>query len=144
MAEALTEGSRLGSPGPARVSIFQEPIVQGALVSIDVASGDVRALVGGYDFDGSEFNRATQAQRQPGSAFKPFIYGAALDLDYTPVTTLWDRPAVYKDPESRLRLAPAKLRPRILRTHADAHRARPVGQQRHRAPVPGRRCKKRH
>ncbi|MBW2292986.1 MAG: penicillin-binding protein, partial [Deltaproteobacteria bacterium] len=60
----------------------------------------MRAMVGGYDYDRSQFNRATQALRQPGSAFKPFIYGAALSRDYTPVSTLYDRPAVYEDPVS--------------------------------------------
>jgi penicillin-binding protein 1A len=67
---------------------------------METETGDVRALVGGYDYDRSQFNRATQALRQPGSAFKPFIYGAALSRDYTPVSTLYDRPAVYEDPVS--------------------------------------------
>jgi penicillin-binding protein 1A len=67
---------------------------------MEVETGDVRAMVGGYDYDRSQFNRATQALRQPGSAFKPFIYGAALSRDYTPVSTLYDRPAVYEDPVS--------------------------------------------
>ncbi|MBW2271958.1 MAG: PBP1A family penicillin-binding protein [Deltaproteobacteria bacterium] len=89
------------APHPlARVSIFQEPIGEGALLSMEVDTGEVRALVGGYDYDRSEFNRATQALRQPGSSFKPFIYGAALEQNYTPVSTLWDRPAVYEDPVS--------------------------------------------
>jgi penicillin-binding protein 1A len=83
-----------------RVSIFQEPLVEGALLSMEVDTGDVRAMVGGYDYNRSQFNRATQALRQPGSAFKPFIYGAALSRDYTPVSTLYDRPAVYTDPVS--------------------------------------------
>ena len=83
-----------------RVTIYQDPLVEGALLSMEVATGDVRAMVGGYDYDRSQFNRATQALRQPGSAFKPFIYGAALSRDYTPVSTLYDRPAVYKDPVS--------------------------------------------
>jgi penicillin-binding protein 1A len=67
---------------------------------MEVDTGDVRAMVGGYDYNRSQFNRATQALRQPGSAFKPFIYGAALSRDYTPVSTLYDRPAVYTDPVS--------------------------------------------
>ena len=100
IAEALNAGDEPASIPPALVTLFQEPLVQGALLSLEVASGDVLALVGGYDFDGSEFDRVTQARRQPGSAFKPLIYGAALDRDYTPVTTLWDRPAVYTDPVS--------------------------------------------
>jgi penicillin-binding protein 1A len=95
----------LGEEEPAfaplvRVTIYQEPLVEGALLSMEVATGDVRAMVGGYDYNRSQFNRATQALRQPGSAFKPFIYGAALSRNYTPVSTLYDRPAVYTDPVS--------------------------------------------
>jgi len=86
--------------GAVRVVLFQEPIVQGALFSVDVASGEVLALVGGYDFDGSQFNRVVQARRQPGSAFKPLIYSAALEKGYTPASILFDRPVVYIDEES--------------------------------------------
>ncbi len=85
---------------PPRFGLHQEPVVQGALLSIEIASGDVLALVGGYDFEKSQFNRATQAKRQPGSAFKPVIYGAALSRGYTPVAILYDRPVVYQDPIS--------------------------------------------
>lgn len=90
----------------ARLDLWQEPIAEGALLSIDNATGDVLAMVGGYDFERSEFNRAVQAQRQPGSAFKPFIYGAALTRGYTPVSTLIDRPVVYTDPVSGFVWAP--------------------------------------
>ncbi|MEZ4281212.1 MAG: PBP1A family penicillin-binding protein [Myxococcota bacterium] len=90
----------------ARLDIRQEPFAQGALLSIDNASGDVLAMVGGYDFEKSEFNRAVQAARLPGSSFKPFIYGAALTRDYTPVSTLIDRPVVYTDPTSGFVWAP--------------------------------------
>ena len=93
-------------PPPARVTLFQAPIVQGALLSLETASGDVLALVGGYDYQRSEFNRATQARRQPGSAFKPFIYGAALERGYTPVSEVVDRPIVYTDPISGFVWAP--------------------------------------
>jgi penicillin-binding protein 1A len=86
--------------GAARVVLFQEPIVQGALFSVDVASEEVLALVGGYDFEESQFNRVLQAQRQPGSAFKPLIYSAALEKGYTPASILFDRPVVYIDEES--------------------------------------------
>ncbi len=98
----LFEGERITPSRPplARVSIHQLPKVEGALLSMDVKTGDVRAMVGGYDYDRSQFNRATQALRQPGSSFKPFIYGAALSRGYTPVSTLYDRPAVYEDPVS--------------------------------------------
>ena len=57
----------------------RNPPVQGALVAIDPSTGDVKALVGGYDFEESKFDRATQAMRQTGSVFKPFVYTAAVD-----------------------------------------------------------------
>ena len=65
------------------LSLFQQPQVQGALLSIDVDTQEVLAMVGGYEFAESQFNRATQARRQPGSSFKPFIYGAAIERGYT-------------------------------------------------------------
>jgi len=70
--------------------------VQGGLVCIDVDSGEIRTLVGGRDFRESQFNRALQARRQPGSAFKPILYAAAIDLDIvTPSTLIEDLPSVY-------------------------------------------------
>jgi penicillin-binding protein 1A len=66
------------------------PAMEGALVALDVATGDVLALVGGYDFARSPFDRAVQARRQPGSAFKPFVYGAALEAGFTPHTLVYD------------------------------------------------------
>ena len=71
--------------------------VQGALLSMDVKTGAIRAMVGGRDFSKSEFNRATQSRRQPGSAFKPFIYTAAFDKGMTPVTKFADAPIVFQD-----------------------------------------------
>ena len=62
--------------------------LQGALVAMDPRTGEVRAMVGGRDFDKSNFNRATQAKRQPGSAFKPFVYAAALEKGYSPATLI--------------------------------------------------------
>jgi penicillin-binding protein 1A len=76
-------------------SLAQRPIVQGALFSLDPHTGEVKAMVGGYDFADSEFNRATQAVRQPGSSFKPFIYSAALDKGYKYTTPIMDSPVVY-------------------------------------------------
>ena len=70
----------------------QMPQVQGAVVILDAKSGDVRALVGGYDFQISKFNRATQSRRQTGSSFKPFVYGAAFEKGLTPADTLFDAP----------------------------------------------------
>jgi penicillin-binding protein 1A len=70
----------------------QIPEVSGAAVAMDPFTGRVLAMVGGFSFDESEFNRATQAQRQPGSSFKPFVYSAALDNGYTPSSILLDEP----------------------------------------------------
>jgi len=90
----------------ARLDLWQEPLAEGALLSLDNATGDVMAMIGGYDFERSEFNRAVQAARQPGSAFKPFIYGAALTRGFTPVSQVVDRPVVYTDPVSGFVWAP--------------------------------------
>ena len=70
--------------------VTQVPQVESALVSLDPANGAVRALVGGFDFHRSKFNHATQAWRQPGSSFKPFIYSAALEKGFTPATIVED------------------------------------------------------
>ncbi len=77
----------------------QSPIVQAALVSIDPQTRQVRALVGGYGLGAGTFNRATQARRQPGSTFKPFVYSAALESGkFTTIATCKDAPRVYRDP----------------------------------------------
>lgn len=80
-------------------TLAQIPAVQGALVAMDPHTGRVLAMQGGwhYSYGGSEFNRATQAQRQPGSAFKPFVYLAALEHDFTPATLVLDAPFVIED-----------------------------------------------
>ncbi len=75
-------------------NLDQIPEVDGAIVAVDPRNGRVLALSGGYDFDNSEFNRATQAKRQPGSAFKPFVYLAALEKGYRPNTKVLDAPLV--------------------------------------------------
>ena len=67
---------------------FREPLLQAALVAVDPETGDILAMVGGRDFRESQFNRATRSRRQPGSAFKPFLYAAALENGYSPVSTL--------------------------------------------------------
>ncbi|MDC0473242.1 PBP1A family penicillin-binding protein [Pelagibacteraceae bacterium] len=72
----------------------QFPKVNGAIVVLDPFNGDVKALVGGYNFKSSEFNRATQAKRQPGSAFKPFVYAAALENNYSPNSIILDAPII--------------------------------------------------
>ena len=75
----------------------QEPAAQGALLSISPENGHVVAMVGGYDFKNNQFNRATQAHRQPGSVFKPIVYSAAIDKGYTPATMMIDSPVVFWD-----------------------------------------------
>lgn len=80
------------------LKLEQQPVVQGALLSFDVKTGELRSIVGGYDFKitGSHFNRATQAIRQPGSTFKAFVYGAAIEAGLTPSTIIVDSPIVYR------------------------------------------------
>ena len=72
----------------------QYPKVNGGIVVIDPYNGDVKALVGGFDFKSSEFNRVTQAKRQPGSAFKPIVYAAALENGFAPNSIILDAPFV--------------------------------------------------
>ena len=86
---------RAGDEGPR---LAQIPEAQAALVSLKPDTGAVVALVGGLDFGASQFNRATQSRRQPGSAFKPFIYAAAIDNGYTPASLVNDAPIVFDDP----------------------------------------------
>ena len=87
--------------GDLLLTLEQEPKLQGALVSIDPHTGEAVAQVGGYDFEASEFNRAFQACRQPGSAFKPIVYSAAIEkLDWTPATILSDAPIVFRDDDN--------------------------------------------
>ncbi len=84
--------------GTLTVKLDQEPIVEGALIAIDPSNGEIRALVGGYDFDRSEFDRAVQSRRQAGSAFKPFVFTAALDAGLSLADTIFDEPTVFVDP----------------------------------------------
>jgi len=81
-------------------------VVQGALLSIDPKTGHVKAMVGGRDFSESQFNRAVSAHRQPGSAFKPLIYAAAIEKGYTPSTVLMDSPIEYSDQDGGTYWAP--------------------------------------
>jgi penicillin-binding protein 1A len=78
-----------------RLSLEQEPNLEGALVSLEQDTGFIRALIGGYDFVKSDFNRALYARRQPGSAFKPIIYAAALDHGFTPSSIIMDEAVTY-------------------------------------------------
>jgi penicillin-binding protein 1A len=80
------------------LALRQYPAVQGAVASIETLTGDVVALVGGYQFGESHFNRATQSRRQPGSSFKAIVYSAALDNGFSAATTLLDAPFAYINP----------------------------------------------
>ncbi|MCX7988811.1 MAG: PBP1A family penicillin-binding protein [Thermodesulfovibrio sp.] len=77
-------------------SLEQEPEIEGALVAIDPQNGYIRAMVGGYNFQRGEFNRAVYAKRQPGSAFKPFVYATAIEKGFTPESTILDEPISYR------------------------------------------------
>ncbi len=81
------------------ISLDQEPKVEGALLAINHHSGEILAMVGGYSFKRSKFNRAIQAKRQTGSVFKPILYGAAFDSAFTLADTFFDEPTVFLDPK---------------------------------------------
>ncbi|MBB3398137.1 MULTISPECIES: penicillin-binding protein 1A [unclassified Rhizobium] len=83
---------RLGDDGSNSYRLRQPPKVEGGLVAMDPKTGRVLAMVGGFSYAQSEFNRATQAMRQPGSSFKPFVYAAAMDNGYTPASVVSDDP----------------------------------------------------
>ena len=83
--------------GRGLAQLAQQPEAQGALVALDPNDGAVAALVGGFDYFDNKFNRATQARRQPGSGFKPFLYSAALENGFTPASIVMDAPIVYDD-----------------------------------------------
>jgi penicillin-binding protein 1A len=86
----------LGENGGAEVQLEQDSGVQGALLAIDNATGEIKAMVGGRDFNLSKFNRATQALRQVGSSFKPYVYTAAIDRGATPDDTVLDAPITFQ------------------------------------------------
>jgi len=80
--------------------LAQVPDVQGAFIALDPHDGAVVAMSGGFDYQASKFNRVTQARRQPGSSFKPFVYSAALEAGFTPASIVLDAPVVYEIPAS--------------------------------------------
>ncbi len=97
--DIIEVSSKYGDLEDGQFVLDQTPIVEGSLLALDPRTGAVRAMVGGYDFNRSEFNRAITARRQPGSAFKPIIYAAALTKEYTPATLVLDAPVVYEQEE---------------------------------------------
>lgn len=84
----------------------QEPQIEGAALVIESETGAVRAMVGGWNFERNEFNRITQAQRQVGSAMKPFVFGAALEIGFTAADTLFDGPVVFRGADNRESYSP--------------------------------------
>jgi len=79
------------------LSLEQEPVVQAGLISLETGTGHIKAMVGGYNFSKSQFNRAVQAVRQPGSAFKPIIYATAIKEGFTPASIVIDSPIIFKE-----------------------------------------------
>jgi penicillin-binding protein 1A len=93
-------------PPPPRLMLEQQPKMEAAAVVVESRTGAVRAMVGGWDFDRNKFNRITQARRQVGSSFKPFVYGAALEAGWTPSDTLLDTPTSFIGADGRLSYRP--------------------------------------
>jgi penicillin-binding protein 1A len=100
---AVARGVRPAPPVVSHPVLRQIPVVQGALVSLEPTTGRVVAMVGGWSFEQSQFNRATQAQRQPGSSFKPMVYLTALEKGISPSQRFMDAPIVMDTPEGRWR-----------------------------------------
>ncbi|HCR45559.1 MAG TPA: peptidase [Marinobacter hydrocarbonoclasticus] len=98
-AESGSEGAPTQAVTELRVSLAQAPRIEGALISLEAKTGAIEALAGGYSFNQSKYNRATQASRQPGSTFKPFLYLSALENGRTPATIYNDAPIVFEDSE---------------------------------------------
>ncbi|MGR3501107.1 penicillin-binding protein 1A [Pseudaestuariivita sp.] len=114
-----------GSGAHIRWTLRQVPEVQGAFMAMDVNTGRVIAMQGGFSYQHSVFNRATQARRQPGSAYKPFVYAAALDSGYTPATIVVDAPIEIDTPQGLWRPKNASNRfygPTPLRTGIEQSR----------------------
>ncbi|MBL8534113.1 MAG: penicillin-binding protein 1A [Betaproteobacteria bacterium] len=91
---------RVTKDDDGRWQVVQLPLVEAALVAVDSNSGAIRALVGGFDFGRNQFNHVTQAYRQPGSSFKPFVYSAALEKGFTPATIINDAPLSFDATET--------------------------------------------
>jgi penicillin-binding protein 1A len=102
------------SQAPVQLKLQQLPAVQGAVFSMDPRTGEVLAIVGGFSFHSSQYNRAVQASRQPGSAFKPIVYSAALDHGFTPASILLDAPIVFTDRSTNKTWKPENYEKRIF------------------------------
>ncbi|MCS6896812.1 MAG: penicillin-binding transpeptidase domain-containing protein, partial [Nitrospira sp.] len=97
--DVIDVGVKKHSREGLQLTLEQTPLVEGGLIAIDPRSGAIRAMVGGWDFARSEYNRAVQAHRQPGSAFKPIIYATAMSQGLSPATQILDAPVVYEQLE---------------------------------------------
>lgn len=93
-------------PESAQLFLEQDPLLEGAVLVIESATGAIRAMVGGWSFEDSKFNRATQARRQVGSAFKAFVYGAALESGFTTADTFFDGPTAFPGPSNEPTYSP--------------------------------------
>ena len=111
-------------------ALAQVPEAQAAVVSMDPLDGAITSLVGGFDFATTKFNRATQAARQPGSSFKPFIYSAALEHGNTPATVVLDAPVVINSSELEAVWRPINYSGTLLRSNAHARGSREVDESR--------------
>lgn len=96
LGDVIEIGVKKVTKDGVQLVLEQTPVVEGGLVAIDPRTGAIRAMVGGYDFSRSEYNRAVQAHRQPGSAFKPVIYATAMSQGMSPATQILDAPVVYE------------------------------------------------
>ena len=121
--------SRSPTRSPDQFRLRQMPEVDGAIVAMDPWTGRVLAMVGGFSYDQSQFNRATQALRQPGSSFKPFVYAAALDNGYTPSSVVLDAPIEIDQGPGLRRLEAGELREQVLRAVDAALRHRAVAER---------------
>ncbi len=99
---------------PLEAQLEQHTTVEGALLSVDPYNGFMKSMVGGYDFARSQFNRAIQAKRQPGSAFKPIIYAAALDLGFTAASLIQDTPITFENAADEEKWRPANYDQKFL------------------------------
>jgi len=105
-AAAASPSGDTPTPTPLELMLEQEPRMEAAGLVIESRTGAIRAMVGGWDFARNKFNRITQARRQVGSAFKPFVYGAALEQGWTPADTLLDAPTAFIGADGKLSYRP--------------------------------------
>ncbi len=106
VGDAATGGEEGADQARFELELVQEPRIEGAVLLLESATGAVRAMVGGWDYERSEFNRAFQARRQVGSLFKPLVFGAAFEHGFTPADTLFDAPAVFLGADNQLNYSP--------------------------------------